>query len=65
MERKMKYYFNWYIQFGAPCSGKRAGDMPQSPNTVEEYEITEDEFFMMSLARCAVKYPFTKIPDLT
>jgi hypothetical protein len=61
----MKYYFYWYNQFGAPCSGKRDSDTPKSPGTFEEYEITEDEFFMMSMQRCAAKYPCSKIPDLT
>jgi hypothetical protein len=62
---EMKYYFYWYNQFGAPCSGRRNDDMPKHSNVIEEFGITEDEFFNTTLAQLAVKYPCSQIPDLT
>lgn len=61
----MKYYFYWYNLFGAPCSGKRQGDMPNSPNVIEQCEITEAEYLDMNLGQLAAKYPCSHVPDLT
>lgn len=60
----MKYFFYWYNQFGAPCSGRRNENMPKHPNEIESYEITEAEFFDMTLAQLAAKYICSQISDL-
>jgi hypothetical protein len=65
MEEKMKYYWYYYTLNGAPCSGKRISTAPQTPQTIQEHEITEEEFTNASFTQLAYKYPFKGIPDLT